>query len=201
MFRIVVASSLAIASTVSGASVDPAGANASAGRVVRVEATVDAPSAAVWREWTTSEGAQEFFAPRANIQLAIGGPYEIYFDPTDESKGTKGLKVLSYLPEQMISFQWNAPPDMPEVRRIGTWVVVQIRPEGADKSHVTISHLGFQEGPEWDRAYQHFVRGWGDLVERLKLRFSEGPIDWKQEVESHDKQQQNGFTLKQRANK
>jgi hypothetical protein len=73
-------------------------------RAVRVEATIDAPVSGVWRLWTTSQGAEEFFAQKANIELAIGGPYEIQFDPKDETSGTKGLKVLSYAPEEMVHF-------------------------------------------------------------------------------------------------
>jgi hypothetical protein len=64
-------------------------------RAVRVEVTIDAPVSEVWRLWTTPQGAEEFFAQKANIGLAIGGPYEIQFDPRDETSGTKGLKVLS----------------------------------------------------------------------------------------------------------
>jgi hypothetical protein len=97
-----------------------AAAFADPGRMIRAEATVKAPVAEVWQAWTTSAGAETFFAPKANIQLALGRPYEIYFDPKDERKGTKGLKILSYAPEEMISFQWNAPPEMPEVRDRGT---------------------------------------------------------------------------------
>ena len=89
-------------------------------RAVRVEATIDAPVSEVWRLWTTSQGAEEFFAQKANIGLAIGGPYEIQFDPRDETSGTKGLKILSYVPREMISFQWNAPTEYPEVRNGGT---------------------------------------------------------------------------------
>ena len=133
------------------------------GRSVRVGATVKAPVAEVWRVFTSSEGAEEFFAQKANIQLAIGGPYEIQFAPKNEQSGTKGLKILSYAPEEMISFQWNAPTEYPEVRNGGTWVVVQMRPEGADRTHVTVTHYGWKEGAEWDEAYAHFVRGWGCL--------------------------------------
>ena len=150
-------------------------------RAVRVEGIIKAPVAEVWRVWTTSAGAEEFFAEKANIQLALNGPYEIQFDPKDERSGTKGLKILSYAPEEMISFQWNAPPEMPEVRNGGTWVVVQMRPEGADRTSVTITHLGWKEGAEWDRAFVHFKRGWGDLMKRLELRFTDGPIDWSKE--------------------
>ena len=150
-------------------------------RAVRVEATVKAPISEVWRVWTTSQGAEEFFAEKANIRLAIGGPYEIQFDPKDERSGTKGLKILSYAPEEMISFQWNAPPEMPEVRNGGTWVVVQMRPEGIDRTRVTLTHYGWKEGAEWDQAYAHFVLGWGDLMKRLERRFTDGPIDWNKE--------------------
>jgi len=150
-------------------------------RAVRVEATIKAPVSEVWRVWTTSRGAEEFFAEKANIHLAIGGPYEIQFDPRDERSGTKGLKILSYAPEEMISFQWNAPPEYPDVRNGGTWVVVQMRQEGTDRTRVTVTHLGWKEGPEWDRAYDHFVRGWDDLMKRLERRFTDGPIDWSKE--------------------
>ena len=46
------------------------------GRSVRVETTVKAPVAGVWRIFTTSEGAEEFFAEEGNIRLAIGGPFK-----------------------------------------------------------------------------------------------------------------------------
>lgn len=145
-------------------------------RAVHVEATVNAPVAEVWRVWTTSLGAEEFFAEKANIQLAIGGPYEIQFDPKDERSGTKGLKILSYAPEEMISFQWNAPPELPEVRNGGTWVVVQIRPVDANHTHVTVTHWGWKTGEQWDEAYGHFQQGWGDLAKRLQRRFTDGPL-------------------------
>jgi uncharacterized protein YndB with AHSA1/START domain len=150
-------------------------------RWVRVVGTLKAPVSEVWRVFTTSRGAEEFFAEKANIRLAIGGPYEIQFDPKNEQSGTKGLKVLSYAPEEMISFQWNAPTEYPEVRNGGTWVVVQMRPEGTDRTRVTVTHYGWKEGAEWDQAYAHFVRGWGDLMKRLERRFTDGPIDWNKE--------------------
>jgi uncharacterized protein YndB with AHSA1/START domain len=154
---------------------------ASAGRAVRVEGTVDAPVREVWRVWTTSDGAEEFFAQKANIDLRIGGPYEIQFNPNDERSGTKGLKILSYAPQEMISFQWNAPPEMPVVRNGGTWVVVEMRPEGANQTHVTVTHFGFREGAHWEEGYVHFQQGWSDLMKRLERRFTDGPIDWSKE--------------------
>ncbi|HTO51691.1 MAG TPA: SRPBCC domain-containing protein [Burkholderiales bacterium] len=95
-------------------------------RAVRVTGTVAASPAEVWRAFTTSDGVQSFFAQKANIQLAVGGPYEIFFNPKDERQGTKGLKILSYAPEEMVSFEWNAPPQFPAVCNGGMWVVIQM---------------------------------------------------------------------------
>jgi uncharacterized protein YndB with AHSA1/START domain len=151
------------------------------GRVVRVEGIVNGPISEVWRVFTTSEGAEEFFAQKSNIVLAIGGAYEIQFDPNDERSGTKGLKVLSYAPEEMISFQWNAPSELPDVRNGGTWVVVTMRAVGTQLTDVTIEHLGWKSGPQWDQAYIHFRQGWSELMNRLERRFTTGPINWSKE--------------------
>lgn len=185
MKYVLMSSALAAVMAVSGSASqersDRRAAETLSSRAVRAEATIQAPVSDVWRVWTTSQGAEEFFAQKANIQLAIGGPYEIQFDPKDERSGTKGLRILSYAPEEMISFQWNAPTEYPEVRKGGTWVVVQMRPEGPNRTHVTLTHLGWRDGPEWDQAFAHFVRGWGELMKRLERRFTDGPIDWSKE--------------------
>ena len=75
----------------------PKNSPTTSGRAVRVEGDVNAPASEVWRVFSTSDGAEEFFAQKANIGLAIGGPYEIQFDPKDERSGTRGLKILVML--------------------------------------------------------------------------------------------------------
>jgi len=154
-------------------------ASADAGRVLRVETTVNASAAAVWQVWTTPEGAQTFFAPKANIELRPGGAYEIFFNPADERMSTKGRKVLSYETRQILSFEWNLPLDeFPDQQTQRTWVVVTLQPTAASRTRVTITQLGLAEGPAWERAYAHMERGWRDLASRLQSRFEHGPIDW-----------------------
>jgi uncharacterized protein YndB with AHSA1/START domain len=146
---------------------------------IRVRATVSAPVDAVYDAWSTSLGAEGFFASKANIDQQIGGPYEIWFNPADERMSTKGCKLLSYVPREMISFQWRLPGDeFPELRDATSWVVVQLRPSGPYVTDVTITHLGLGDGPAWDRAYSHMRRGWDELAVRLQRRFVRGPVDW-----------------------
>ncbi|MGA3191832.1 MAG: SRPBCC domain-containing protein [Candidatus Bathyarchaeia archaeon] len=150
-------------------------------QMIRKEVVVNAPVKAVWDAWTTPEGAVTFFAPRANIRLAVGGPYELFFDldAPEGSQGSEGLKILSFLPMEMLSFEWSTPPEYPTLRKgQRTWVVVQFYPRGQNEVQIRLTHLGWKEGDEWDKVFQYFKRAWDIVLGRLELRFSKGPIDW-----------------------
>ncbi len=150
-------------------------------RVIQKEAIINATIENVWDAWTTSKGAEAFFAPKANIKLGIGGPYELYFDPDapEGSRGSEGMKILSFLPMEMLSFDWNAPPQYPTVRGDQhTWVVVQFNAIDSSKTRIRLSHVGWKEGDEWNKVFQYFKRAWDVVLARLEYRFSTGPTDW-----------------------
>ena len=175
----------------------------------------------VWRAWTTDEGAATFFAPRAHIELRLGGAYELRWSEDDEvppgSQGSEGCTVLSYLPQEMLSYEWNAPPEFPAVRDTHTFVVVRLaetepgtecpaipradepmalelvqrtpgpstggydrRKEACVEAStlVRLTHLGWQEGGEWDEAYKYFELAWWTVLTRLRERFAHGALDW-----------------------
>lgn len=150
-------------------------------KMIEKEVVVPASLQDVWHAWTTSEGATAFFAPEAKIKLAIGGTYELYFSPENPpgSRGSENCKVLSYFPERMLSFNWNAPPELPDARKERTWVVMQFEPARGRTTKVKLTHLGWEEGGRWDRAYQYFQTTWDVVLYRLQQRFKAGPIDWK----------------------
>jgi uncharacterized protein YndB with AHSA1/START domain len=158
----------------------PPAAASDADRVLIKTATVRATPAQAWRAWSTSAGAREFFGPRANIGKKAGEPYEIYFDLKDERQSTKGLKIMDVRPGKLIAFQWNAPPQFPAVRKAGTSVTVSIELR-KDGTAVTLAHSDWQDGPEWDAAYEFFDKAWDQVMERLERRFKTGPIDWSKE--------------------
>jgi len=112
-------------------------------RVIQKEVIVPASLAEVWNAWTTVRGVASFFAPKAKLELAIGGTYEMYFDPDAPpgSQGSEGCKVLSYLPQQMLSFDWNAPPQFPNVRKERTRLVILLVELGERRVKVKLTHL------------------------------------------------------------
>jgi uncharacterized protein YndB with AHSA1/START domain/uncharacterized protein YciI len=149
-------------------------------KVLHKEVTVKGTIESVWHAWTTTEGTQSFFSPATHIELRPGGAYEIFFNvkgPIGE-RGSEDCKVLSFVPNQMLSFEWNAPPEFKELRRIRTVVVVRFEPTTSGEVKISFDHLGWGIGPDWDKLYAYFDQAWDYVLGNCQKRFAEGPIDW-----------------------
>ena len=149
-------------------------------RALQKEVTVPAPVAAVWESWTTKAGIEGFFAPEAVIDARPGGAFHIHIDPLG-APGMKGADTMRYMalqPMKMLSFDWNAPPHLPEARAQRTFVVVRLADVDGKSTRVTLHHSGWGEGGQWDQTYDYFDKAWGAVLGNLKKRHESGPIDW-----------------------
>lgn len=147
---------------------------------------IPAPVSEVWRAWTTSEGLQSFFSRHARAELRPGGPIEILFlmDRPYGLQGSEDCHYLSYIPERMLSFEWNAPPDFGPLRDIRTILVIFFEPISDKETRLLFEHRGWGIGDDWDRLFAYFDRAWGFVLANLKERFESGPIDWGDPVAS-----------------
>jgi uncharacterized protein YndB with AHSA1/START domain len=141
-------------------------------RVLHKEVTVASPIDRVWWAWTTSKGMASWWAKDSWIDLRIGGPWELYFLPNAHrgSQGSEGCRILSYVPPEMLSFSWNFPPHIPELRSQYIWVVLRLASRGPSETRVTLDHLGWQEGPVWEQGYRYFDDAWSSVLERLRAQ-------------------------------
>lgn len=149
-------------------------------RALDKEVLVPASVDEVWAAWTTREGIVSFFAPDAKVEARVGGPFQIYIDPGAPPgfKGADDMRFLAVQPKKMISFDWNAPPSLPEARQQRTFVIVRLHPVSEKQTRVTLHHTGWGDGGEWDKTYAYFDRAWGNVLGNLKKRFETGPYDW-----------------------
>lgn len=148
---------------------------------IEASAVIDAPIAEVWHAWTTSEGLESFLVEKANIELRPGGPYEIFFSmqAPEGARGSENCSVLSFLPNQMLSFQWNAPPKFEHARFIHTWVVVNFEELSPSRTRVDLTHLGFAENAadnpdhteEWKQVRAYFTNAWPSVMNALTEHF------------------------------
>ncbi|MGD9834481.1 MAG: SRPBCC domain-containing protein [Piscinibacter sp.] len=149
-------------------------------RSIDKEVLVAAPIGEVWKAWTTRDGIVSFMAPDAEIEARVGGAFHVHFDPL-AAPGMKGADDMRYMALQaptLLSFDWNAPPHLPQVRAQRTFVVVRLKEVDAASTRVTLHHTGWGEGGEWDQAHAYFDRAWGAVLTNLKKRFDSGPVDW-----------------------
>lgn len=144
------------------------------------EVVIKASLDQAWAAWTTREGITSFFAPDAEIDPRVGGAFHIHINPfaAPGSKGADDMRFLALQPRKMLSFDWNAPPSLPEVRQQRTFVVVRFEPVDDKTTRVRLHHVGWGEGGEWDKAYAYFDKAWGNVLGNLQKRFDSGPIDW-----------------------
>lgn len=154
---------------------DGSGAQVGGPRTIHKSATIAASPAEVWKAWATNEGIKSFFGLDADVELSVGGKFEIYFslDAPRGSRGSEGCKVLAYLPEKMLAFSWNAPPSIPRLRSSGaqTQVVLEFEKLGARSVRVELTQHGLGTGEDWDKYHAYFDRAWGNVLASLKKRF------------------------------
>jgi uncharacterized protein YndB with AHSA1/START domain len=150
-------------------------------RAINEKVTVKANVDDVWKAWTTTEGVKTFFAPDAKVELRVDGPFEIYINPFAEAgqKGADDMRILAFQDKKMLTFTWNAPPSLPEARKQRTVVIVRLISRGDALTDVTLQHVGWGEGNEWDKAFDYFTKAWPSVLKNLKKRFDDGPVDWK----------------------
>ena len=147
---------------------------------IEFSSIVEASLSDVWQAWTTTDGVRGFFAPDARIELKIGGAFELYFDSQAESgcKGTEGMKIQTYVPERILAFDWCNPPEFGSLRHEKTWVVVEFSELDEELSEVTLTHLGWGEGAEWEAVHAYFCGAWAKVLKRFERTMRVGAIDW-----------------------
>ena len=153
---------------------------AAAERAIDKDVVIAASADAAWAAWTTREGITSFFAPEAEIEPRVGGAFHIHFNPfgAPGDKGADDMRYMALQTKTMLSFDWNAPPNLAEARQQRTFVVVRFEPVDAGHTRVRLHHTGWGDGGQWDQAYSYFDRAWGVVLGNLKKRFDSGPIDW-----------------------
>ncbi len=149
---------------------------------INVEALIAAPREQVYSWYSTSAGWKASLGLDSNIEPRIGGPFEVYFgkDHPAGQRGSEGCTVLSFVPNEMFSHSWNAPPTIPHCRDGGlhTWIVVRFEEVGPALTRVRLTHQGFSENAaketespfraDWLKTRAYFMNAWPRVLDALK---------------------------------
>ena len=140
-----------------------------------VNKTINAPVAEVWKAWTTTEGIESFFAPKAvKVEPVPGGAFELWFgvDQPEGSRGCEGCKVHSVRPMEQLVLEWNAPPTIPAIRPLRTLVYLDFKPLPGNKTELTLRNFGYGDGDDWAKNKAYFAAAWPAVMANLEKRFA-----------------------------
>jgi len=136
---------------------------------------INAPVEEVWKAWTTTAGIESFFAPKAaKVDPVPGGAFELWFglNNPEGSRGSEGCLFHSVRPMEQLVFEWNAPPDLPTIRRLRTLVYLDFKPLPGDRTELTLRNFGYGDGPDWAKARAYFEKAWPGVVGNLEKKYA-----------------------------
>ena len=142
---------------------------------IAVTKTINAPVADVWKAWTTTEGIESFFAPKAvKVEPWPGGAFELWFgvNMPEGSRGSEGCKVHSVRPMEQLVFEWNAPPTIPQIRVLRTLVYLDFKALPDNRTELTLRNFGYGDGEEWAKNKAYFAQAWPAVMANLEKRFA-----------------------------
>ena len=144
---------------------------------VRVEVTMAAPRNLVWWAWTKPDRITVWFAPEARLDARPGGPFELFFDPSDhDHQCTKGCIFTLVEPYQRFGFTWKGPDQFATLMNNPnslTSVLVTLYDEDRG-TRVVVEHSGWGEGEEWAQARAWHQTAWEQVLGSLKSALESG---------------------------
>jgi uncharacterized protein YndB with AHSA1/START domain len=114
-----------------------------------------------------------WLTPSATVDLRPGGDWICHFPGGSTGGGT----IVSFVPQQELVISALAPEKFPHVRAHRTTVKFTFEADG-NSTLVHLAQTGWQQGDEWDKAYEYLAVGNAQLLATLHQRFISGPMDW-----------------------
>jgi uncharacterized protein YndB with AHSA1/START domain len=150
-------------------------------KVLRIELAIPAPVHDVWEAFTTRQGLTTWIARDVSVDLKPGGDWLVKFPGS-----TGGGTIVSFVAEKEIVISALAPDRFPAVRAARTRAAFTFTPVGGS-TLVCLTQTGWQNGAEWDAAYEYLAAGNAQLLAMLHHRFVAGPTDWQKAMAAASK--------------
>ena len=142
---------------------------------ISVTRIINAPVAEVWKAWTTAEGVESFWAPKAaKVEPVPGGAFELWFgvNQPEGSRGSEGCLVHSVTPMEQFVFEWNAPPNVPMIRKLRTLVYLDFKALPDNQTELTLRNFGYGAGEDWAKSKSYLEKAWPNVMDALVKRFA-----------------------------
>lgn len=140
------------------------------------EGVIDATPEAVWAALTTKEGLEAWNVAHAQVELKVGGRMLTHYDPKGKIGDPNTIEniILSFEPERMLSIRVGTPPATfpfkTAVRDV--WTVIRLEPDGAGRTRLTLTGLGYGPDEESRKLREFFEKGNAYTLRKLQGHFA-----------------------------
>lgn len=146
----------------------------SADRIIHAHVRLHCVAHRAFEMFTAGELLQSWLAPVAEVEAAVGGKYELFWEPNNrENNSTSGCRITALEADQFLSFEWKGPVQfkgfMNEADPL-THVLVFFIPASdrlADWTDVHLIHTGWRSSAQWEEARQWFESSWRSAFTEL----------------------------------
>jgi uncharacterized protein YndB with AHSA1/START domain len=133
-----------------------------------IQVTIPLPTHMIFSAMTEPAGLTGWLCAEAQVDKRVGGECRLRFE--GESPFETHGKVTHFTPDVDFGFEWRAPPAFAPLMNEPVPVTrVYFRladsPEGID---VTLEHIGWGSGEEWEAARSWHFHLWDEKMQQLK---------------------------------
>lgn len=123
--------------------------------------------------FTNNELLEKWLTVKANVDLKVGGPYELFWDlDNPENDSTIGCRITGLEKNKYISFDWKGPAKFKEIMNFVdplTHVIVFFSQNpNSKKTTIHLFHTGWRMGAEWKGPREYFQKAWHMALEELR---------------------------------
>ena len=148
------------------------------------ELTVSAPVEEVWRAYTTAEGWTAWAAPKAEIDLRVGGTIRTAYQGDIGGDSTNTLHIVNYVPERLLTLKAELSASWPQIMQSDADKlsnVVLFDEVAAGVTRIQSFGIGYTDAPEYDDLMGFFIKANEGLYQNLRAYLETGArVEWSQ---------------------
>ena len=149
-----------------------------AGELVLIqEVSISADVDDVWKAYTTSEGWTGWAAPKAEIDLRVGGTIRTAYVGEIGGENTNTLQIVNYVPHRLLTLRADVSDSWPEImkkdaERLSNVILFESR--GPNATQIQSFGIGYTDSPELEELMSFFIKANEGLLENLKVYVESG---------------------------
>lgn len=140
-------------------------------QVIHLSSRLSCDAHQAFEMFTVNAKLQTWLTEVVNVELRVGGHYELFWEPEDrENNSTIGCRITALENDQCLAFEWRSPKQFKHFANQAdplTHVVVFFIPI-QNGTQVHLIHSGWRSSPEWIEAMQWQERAWRMAFDALE---------------------------------